>query len=51
MLVSWTHADAASRWTPAPTSPTGAVRHRVVRIVRDETSLPRGAAGEASSPS
>lgn len=35
MLVSWSDADAAGRWTPASTSPGAVVRHRVVRIVRD----------------
>jgi heme-degrading monooxygenase HmoA len=35
MLVSWTDADAAGRWSPAPPSPNSVLRHRVVRIVRD----------------
>ena len=35
MLVSWSDADAAGRWTPVATSPDAVVRHRVVRIVRD----------------
>jgi heme-degrading monooxygenase HmoA len=35
ILASWSDAAAASRWTPTPPSPATALRHRVVRIVRD----------------
>jgi heme-degrading monooxygenase HmoA len=34
LLVSWTDAEAAGRWTPT-TPPSTDVRHRVVRVVRD----------------
>jgi heme-degrading monooxygenase HmoA len=35
VLVSWSDAAAASRWTPTPPSAASPLRHRVVRIVRD----------------
>lgn len=35
LLISWADPEAGRRWAPTPLSPSGAVRHRVVRIVRD----------------
>jgi enamine deaminase RidA (YjgF/YER057c/UK114 family) len=35
LLVSWTDAEAAGRWTPTGPTRTEAVRHRAVRVVRD----------------
>lgn len=35
LLVSWTDADASTRWMPRTDRDTTALRHRIVRVVRD----------------